>query len=137
MGITTNKAKFTALLLLSLGSSNAFAPNQGQGQGQLNRNVKHSLISMSAKKPSGSFFNQVPEKSDDDDDDEEQANIVSAPIDPFEQSLQQLMSSKSQGTVHFAGLILLYPCYHECVVLTHPIIYATIQDLESRQLHPK
>jgi len=57
---------------------------------------------MSAQKPSGSFFNQVPDKGEDDDasnDDNQQQQDPPAeaavPQDPFEASLAQLMQSRN------------------------------------------
>jgi|AntRauTorckE5430_2_1112549.scaffolds.fasta_scaffold15171_2 hypothetical protein len=57
---------------------------------------------MYTKKPSGSFFNQVPadddnkdkDDNDDDNDDKETSSPAESLQDPFDQSIEQLMKNR-------------------------------------------
>jgi hypothetical protein len=87
----------TALLsFLLLGSSNAFSPNPNISP-LLNK--KQLLTSMSAERPTGSFFNQVPDKGDDGNQDGDQNqggdSNGAAPKDPFEKSMEDLIRNRN------------------------------------------
>lgn len=53
-----------------------------------------SNLNMSAQKPSGSFFNQVPDRDDGED---KKKRATSNPIDPFEESLANILENRSRN----------------------------------------
>lgn len=58
--------------------------------------ISRSLSIMAANKPSGSFFNQVPDKGEDSNEGSGINRDSDVPVDPFEESLTKMMKSRSE-----------------------------------------
>jgi len=102
-----NSFLILSLLLSLASSSSAFAPIKittscaaKSKRTPLTPARNPSTTAMYTKKPSGSFFNQVPadddnkDKDDHDDDDKETSSPAESLQDPFDQSIEQLMKNR-------------------------------------------
>lgn len=69
----------------------AFSPQHKRTSNPI---ISRKLSIMAANKPSGSFFNQIPDKDDNANDGENETSDMSA--DPFEESLNRMMKSRSE-----------------------------------------
>jgi len=61
-----------------------------------NPSISRTLSIMAANKPSGSFFNQVPDKDEDSNEGYGINRDSDVPVDPFEESLTRMMKSRSE-----------------------------------------
>lgn len=88
----------TALVsILLIGSLNAFSPNPNIISPPSNK--KHLSTTMSAERPTGSFFNPVPDDGPDDEKKDGASSNSAAPVDPFEKSIEDLISNRNRKPI--------------------------------------